>query len=148
MSFFKTHGISIVIFVILFGVSLLIYKLINSYSSKNQSKEKVIKEKRRLFRNIIDSIWIGSLAIVMVAPVIYIFDLVFRLLFPSLSPKDDTVVLVTAVIYVTIDCITNMVLFMYAWKWLKKNLQPIIYEWDQERKKLIRERKNRIEKNY
>jgi threonine/homoserine/homoserine lactone efflux protein len=122
MSLFKIYGILAVIVVIFIGLSLLISKRINSYLSDDQTKEKEIKQKiiihdnKTLFRNILDSIFLAALAIMMVAPVIYIFSLVFHLLFP-LSPKETATQLI-AVIYITISCITVIVLFIYALKWL------------------------------
>jgi len=64
----------------------------------------------------------------MAAPYFYIFDLIFRLLFPS-PPKEFFFQLI-AIIYLTTFFIIYIVLIIYAWKWLKKNnLDKIICEW-------------------
>ena len=120
-------GIVVVNLIILIWVSFLIYKRIDTYLSKNQTKEKQIsiQDKKTSFRNIINSIFLAGLAMMLAAPYFYISDLVFRLLFPL--PIKGTIATLFAIIYINIWFLIYFVSLISAWKWLKKNLN--ISDW-------------------
>ncbi len=110
---------------------MLICKRIDSYLSRNQTKEKgikqkiIIQDKKTSFRNIINSIFLAGLAMMLAAPYFYISDLVFRLLFPL--PVKGTVTQLFAILYINIWFLIYFVTLIYAWKWLKRNLN--ISDW-------------------
>ena len=130
MSLFKTYGLSLVLSVIGFGVSLLIYKWIESYFSNNQTKEKeikqklIIQDKNTLFNRLSISIFSASLALVILAPLPYIFEIVFRLLF-RLPLKGTTTELIAMLLYISISIIFYFVSLIFIFKWLKKNLNIV-----------------------
>jgi hypothetical protein len=78
-----------------------------------------------LARNTMNSILLAALAIVIVAPYFYFFDLVFRLLFPS--PLNLGIVAqLIAILYLLIGITIYFVLVVYTWKWLKRNADSIL----------------------
>jgi len=77
-------GIVVVNFIILIWVSFLISKRIDTYLSKNQTKEKqiTIQDKKTFFRNIINSIFLAGLAMMLAAPFFIYLTLYFVSFFP------------------------------------------------------------------
>ena len=127
MSLSKTYGILAVILAISIGVSLLICKRIDSYLSKNQTKEKeikpkiIIQDKKTLLANVLNYIFWASLTMMILTPFHYIYEIVLLFLFPF--PFKETVVESMAILlYIFTTTTIYIVLFIYVWRWLKKNL--------------------------
>jgi hypothetical protein len=134
------YGIPIVNIAILIGVSLLISKRIDSHLSNKQKIDKEIKEKvitqhkKSLLSNIIEVIFLFSFVLVILSPVSSIADLIIHLIFPS-PPKEPSIQLIIMVyIFFNIFFLVYILSFIYVFKWLKKNLHPILCEWERERK--------------
>lgn len=134
------YGIPIVNLAILIGVSFLISKRIDSYLSKNQKTDKEIKQniikedKKSLLSNVLECIFLFSFVLVMLSPISYVADLISHLLFASPTKKPSTQLIIMAYIFFNIFFLIYILSFIYVWRWLRKNLHPILCEWERERK--------------
>jgi uncharacterized BrkB/YihY/UPF0761 family membrane protein len=137
------YGIPIINIAILIWIAMLISKRMDSHLSNKQKidkevKEKVITRDKKSLLSILEYIFIFALILIILSPVTSIYDLIIHVIFPF--PLKYTVVkLILLVITFNIFILIYILSFIYVFKWLKKNLHPIVCEWE-------RERKNRQEK--
>jgi predicted membrane protein len=84
--------------------------------------------RKSILGNVIINFFLAAMALMLAVPYYYIFDLVFRLIFP-LSLK-GTFIQIIAILFFLIGITIYIISIIYAWKWLKKNnMDKIMSEW-------------------